>query len=114
MNKIEQALLNADDLAISEEVDCSDVLGYIEKLETECADKERYTVELYNMAKDAERKLEQVSQETAKEIFHDLYHILAINYVDEEIGYQDECIDTACLYEDLKDIAKKYGVEVDE
>ncbi len=35
-------------------------------------------------------------------------------YVDEEIGYQDECIDTACLYEDLKDIAKKYDVEVDE
>ena len=53
-------------------------------------------------------------KETAKEILHDLYHILWTDYVDEEIGYQDECIDTACLYEDLKDIAKKYDVEVDE
>lgn len=77
-------------LIAGEEVDSSDVLGYINKLK------------------------EQVRKETAKEILHDLYHILWTDYVDEEIGYQDECIDTACLYEDLKDIAKKYDVEVDE
>lgn len=51
MNKIEQALLNADDLAISEEVDCSDVLWYIREL-----NKEK----------------EQVRKDTAKEILQQL------------------------------------------
>lgn len=59
------------------------------------------------------RPTEEVRKETAKEIFHDIFQILAINYVDEEIGCQDECIDTACLYEDLTEIMKKYGVEVE-
>lgn len=64
--------------------------------------------------KEKSRVTDKVRKETAKEILREIYHRLAIDYVDEEIGYQDECIDTACLYEDLKEIAGKYGVEIEE
>lgn len=83
MNKIEQALLNADDLAISEEVDCSDVLWYIGEL-----NKEK----------------EQVRKDTAKEILQDLYN-QANSTVWEAIEWTTD---------DIKEYAKKYGVEVEE
>lgn len=67
-----------------------------------------------NMQNVLEIEKEQIRKDTAKDFFHDIYQMLSTNYVDEEIGYQDECIDTACLYEDLKEIAKKHGVEVDD
>lgn len=64
-----------------------------------------------NLYNSGYRKKEEIEKQVAKEIFQDIYQKLAINYVDD--GYQDEYIDTACLYEDLEDIAKKYGVEVE-
>lgn len=73
--------------------------GFYDKLQTECDDKERYTIELYNRAKDAERKLEQVRKDTAKEILERL--IRTYNDIPPIVSV-------------LKVIAREYGVEVDE
>lgn len=139
MNKIEQALLNADDLAISEEVDCSNVLWYIGEL-----NKEK----------------EQVRKETAKEILSKISKYLKlfsyihkyaeeaknaeIEFIDGEKGELQSVWDVITLHKneqadyetmnqlednignieksrllkefekDFKRFAEKYGVEVDE
>ena len=74
--EIEKALYNADDIAISEDVDCCDILNYIKRLKEQIYQTEQKLSECevgYQATLDLERRMradekEQVRKDTAKEI----------------------------------------------
>lgn len=59
-------------------------------------------------------QLKQIRKDTAKEILRDMQLRLLHDYTNEEMGYQYPNIATADIYQDLKEIAEKYGVEMDD
>lgn len=86
-----------------------DALALINRLETECADKERYTIELYNRAREAEREKEQIRKETAKEILQDIeYGIANTPY------YRFNPMITREIESIVSHIQKKWNVEVEQ
>ena len=100
--QIEKALKQADDIQISEGVDCYDVLFYINRLKTE---------------------KEKIREQTAKEILQRVVNICK----DEEDFQDDGTVNTqleplyfgiangcAIIRDEVKELAKEYGVEVEE
>lgn len=75
--EIEKALYNADDIAISEDVDCYDILDYINRLKEQIYQAEQKLAECevgYLATLDLERRMraddkEQIRKDTAKDIF---------------------------------------------
>lgn len=72
----------------------SDALALINQLEEENADKERYIIELYNRAREAEREV----KDTAKDILQRLAQFRAVSPTLSKTWYA---------------LAEKYGVEVE-
>ncbi len=116
--EIIKALQEADDLAIYGDVDCGDVLAYINHLKYEIKslkeDNERYIErleispygddkidELEQALSFARRTKEEVRKETIRKILREL--------LDYCKGQGDVCYDI-----DIKELAEKYGVEVEE
>lgn len=95
--EIEKALLAADDIAISEDVDCSDVLDYINRLKVELQHAESHIdgyVENWNKAE------ERIRKETAKEIFAQVLE----DY--KGVDYYD------FLFDGIQSLADDYGIKV--
>lgn len=59
------------------------------------------------------KKADEARNEIAKKIFHDIFRIIFIQYVDE-MGERDKYIDSDLFVKDLRELAKKYGVEEEE
>lgn len=74
--EIEKALYNADDIAISEDVDCCDILDYINRLKEQIYQAEQKLSECevgYQATLDLERRMraddkEQIRKDTTKEL----------------------------------------------
>lgn len=99
--QIEKALRNADDIPISDDVDCCDVLAYINRLKR---DKERIKKN-WKIAVSVQRakwqaKVRYAGKDTAKEILQDWYDDIKVR-LGEDGNY-------------IINYAKKYGVEIDE
>ncbi len=118
-DKIMEALRQADDLAISVEVDCYDVLNYIDCLKEEIAgltgkadalktDK----ANLERTLEEANERVKEVRKETAKEILQKLM-IAFDNNEDFTRGVLGWSTDEGKLLIKLI-IKKEYGVEVEE
>lgn len=103
---IERALYNADDIAIDECVDCYDVYKYIQRLKSENErskqsdkSKENCTIEQHAEIQKLRDELKQVRKETAKEILQYVYKL---------------CRNVSKIHLlDIKELAEKYGVEVE-
>lgn len=98
--RIEKALINADDILISDNVDCSDVLAYINRLK--CAIKR--IKKNWNIAVSVQRakwqaKVRHAGRDTAKEILQDWYDDTRVR-LGEDGNY-------------IINYAKKYGVEIE-
>lgn len=101
------------------------VYDYINRLKAENESKENCTIEqhaeihrlkdqIHEIRQENIRDRKKIRKDTAKEILRDMQLRLLHDYTDEETGYQYPNIATADIYQDLKEIAKKYDVEVDD
>lgn len=89
--------------------DCSTICGAIQ-LGIDWKNQCRVLVRDYYRL---EQEFKNVRKSIAKEIFRDIFRIIFIQYVDE-IGRREKYIDSDLFIEDLRELAKKYGVEEEE
>lgn len=77
--EIEKALYEADDIAINDDVDCCDVLEYINRLKEACQSAIESFTQMETLYKvkctELDCKQDQIRKETAKEILTDLYKL---------------------------------------
>ncbi len=113
--EIEKALREADDLAIDGDVDCCDVLDYINRLKDEIAGLtgalEAAQTDRDNLLRtldEANERAEEIRKEAAKEILREI-----LGWGEYEPLYDNDGSGYVRI-KHIKSEVAKYGVEVDE